>query len=100
MPVVRGYNAGGRATQSIDFPPRQFLLIIMARYLPSAQAKRGDENLDHARNLRDQWKDVIPGDDMESLQNRITMCVSFTMDRVPCSFTYAKGNRHERWAGL
>jgi hypothetical protein len=47
----------------------------MAKRLPSAQARRGDENLDLARNLRDQWKDVIPGEDMESLQKRITMCV-------------------------
>src|SRR6266404_2697381 len=43
------------------------------RVLPSAQARRGDENLERARNLRDQYKDVIPQDGMLSLQNRITM---------------------------
>ena len=45
----------------------------MASLLPSAQTRRGDENLDHARNLRDQFMEVIPKDDMLSLQNRITM---------------------------
>jgi hypothetical protein len=47
----------------------------MASHLPSAQAKKGDEDLHHARNLRDQWKDVIPEDDINAIQNRITMCV-------------------------
>lgn len=47
----------------------------MASHLPSAQAKKGDKNLHLARNLRDEWKDVIPEDDMNTIQNRITMCV-------------------------
>jgi len=47
----------------------------MASHLPSAQAKQGDQNLHLARNLRDEWKDVIPEDDINTIQNRITMCV-------------------------
>lgn len=47
----------------------------MTSYLPSAQAKKGDKNLHRARNLRDEWKDVIPSGDLTSLQNRITMYV-------------------------
>jgi len=43
--------------------------------LPSAQARRGDEDLDRARSLRDQFREVIPNDGMVSLQNRITMYV-------------------------
>ncbi len=48
----------------------------MASHLPSAQAKKGDKCLHNARNLRDQWKEVIPEDDMNALQNRITVCVT------------------------
>jgi hypothetical protein len=47
----------------------------MAKHLPSAQARRGDDTLDSARGLRDQWKDVIANDDMTSIQNRILMRV-------------------------
>jgi len=46
----------------------------MASHLPSAQVKKGDQNLHLARNLRDDWKDVIPEDDINTIQNRITMC--------------------------
>ncbi|KAH8990991.1 hypothetical protein EDB92DRAFT_1862468 [Lactarius akahatsu] len=45
----------------------------MSNLLPSAQARRGDENLDRARSLRDQFREMIPNDGMVSLQNRITM---------------------------
>ena len=45
----------------------------MASLLPSAQARRGDETLGRARSLRDQFREVIPSDEMVSLQNRITM---------------------------
>ena len=47
----------------------------MASHLPSSQAKKGDQSLHLARNLRDEWKDVIPEDDINTIQNRITMCV-------------------------
>ena len=47
----------------------------MTSHFPSAQAKKGDQNLHLARNLRDEWKDVIPEDDITTIQNRITMCV-------------------------
>jgi hypothetical protein len=47
----------------------------MAGYLPSAQARKGKKNLNDARNLRDEWKDIIPNGDLIALQNRITMCV-------------------------
>lgn len=45
----------------------------MAPYFSSAQAKKGDGYLDEARNLRDHWSQLIPGDDMNVLQNRVTM---------------------------
>ncbi|KAH8989516.1 hypothetical protein EDB86DRAFT_2942792 [Lactarius hatsudake] len=45
----------------------------MASLLPTAQARRGDEDLDRARSLRDQFRDMIPNDGMVPLQNRITM---------------------------
>ena len=47
----------------------------MTSLLPSVQARRGDENLERARSLRDQFRDVIPRDGITSLQNRITMYV-------------------------
>lgn len=47
----------------------------MTSLLPSAQAKRGDQDLERARSLRDHFRDVIPRDGMVSLQNRITMYV-------------------------
>ncbi|KAH9166405.1 hypothetical protein EDB89DRAFT_220696 [Lactarius sanguifluus] len=42
-------------------------------YFPSAQAKKGDGYLDEARNLRDQWGQMIPSGDLTTVQNRITM---------------------------
>lgn len=45
----------------------------MTSLLPSAQARRGDEDLERARSLRDQFREEIPRDGMTSLQNRITM---------------------------
>lgn len=45
----------------------------MAPILPSAQANKGDEYLKKARDLRDQWGQLIPGDDLTALQNRMTM---------------------------
>ncbi len=45
----------------------------MSSLLPSSQARKGDEDLDRARSLRDQFREVIPNDGMVSLQNRITM---------------------------
>ena len=47
----------------------------MTSLLPSAQARKGDEDLVCARILRDQFREVIPRDGMASLQNRITMYV-------------------------
>jgi hypothetical protein len=52
------------------------LTIYMTSYLPSVQAKKGDKSLHLARNLRDEWRKVIPNDDMDTLQNRITMWVT------------------------
>jgi hypothetical protein len=62
----------------------------MTLYLPSAQAKRGDDYLDDARAVRDEWKDVIPRGDLSMVQNRLIMlacgviiphdmCLSFTL---------------------
>jgi hypothetical protein len=59
-------------------------------YLPSTQAKRGDDYLDDARSIRDEWKGVIPRGDLSMVQNRLTMlacgvivphdmCLSFTL---------------------
>jgi hypothetical protein len=47
----------------------------MTSLLPSAQARRGDEDLERSRSLRDQFRDVIPRDEMATLQNRITLYV-------------------------
>lgn len=54
----------------------------MASHLPSAQAKKGDQDLHLARNLRDEWKDVIPEEDINAIQNRITMCVVISIGCV------------------
>ena len=51
----------------------------MGSFFPSVQARRGDENLERARCLREQFEEVIPSDAMVSLQNRITMYVSSTL---------------------
>ncbi|KAI0294528.1 hypothetical protein BC826DRAFT_315766 [Russula brevipes] len=45
----------------------------MTSYLPSAQARKGKKTLNEARNLRDEWKDIIPSGDLIALKNRITM---------------------------
>jgi hypothetical protein len=45
----------------------------MTLYLPSEQAKRGDQYLDNARAIRDEWKAVIPRGDLSMVQNRLTM---------------------------
>jgi hypothetical protein len=47
--------------------------IIMTLCLPSEQAKRGDEDLDNARAIRDEWKNVIPRGDLSIVQNRLIM---------------------------
>ena len=54
----------------------------MTSLLPSTQARRGDEDLERARSLRDQFRYVIPRDGMASLQNRITMYVWFIIRGV------------------
>ena len=50
----------------------------MTLYLPSEQAKRGDEYLDNARAIRDEWKNVIPRGDLSLVQNRLIMLASST----------------------
>ena len=45
----------------------------MNLYLPSEQARRGDEYLDSARAIRDEWKNVIPRGDLSIVQNRLIM---------------------------
>lgn len=47
--------------------------MTMTLYLPSEQAKRGDEYLDNARAIRDEWKNVIPRGDLSIVQNRLIM---------------------------
>jgi len=47
--------------------------MSMTLYLPSEQAKRGDEYLDNARAMRDEWKNVIPHGDLSFVQNRLIM---------------------------
>ena len=47
--------------------------ITMSLYLPSEQAKRGDECLDNARAIRDEWRNVIPRGDLSIVQNRLIM---------------------------
>ncbi len=42
-------------------------------YFPSEQAKKGDECLDSARAIRDEWKNVIPRGDLSMVQNRLIM---------------------------
>ncbi|KAF8265699.1 hypothetical protein EI94DRAFT_1804020 [Lactarius quietus] len=45
----------------------------MASLFPSAQARRGDDDLARACSLRDQFEEVIPSDGMDYMQNRITL---------------------------
>ena len=59
----------------------------MAPILPSAQAKKGDGYLEEARNLRDQWGQLIPSGDLTTLQNRITMSVLFLLTLRATLFT-------------
>ena len=60
----------------------------MTSHLPSAQAKKGDKSLHLARNLRDEWRKVIPNDDIKTLQNRITMWITRIYGlRLVCSFS-------------
>jgi hypothetical protein len=47
--------------------------ITMTLCLPSEQANRGDEYLDNARAIRDEWKNVIPRGDLSIVQNRLIM---------------------------
>jgi len=51
----------------------------MSLYLPSAQAKKGDECLDDARTIRDQWRDLIPRNDFNGLQNRLAMLTCYVL---------------------
>ena len=72
----------------------------MAPILPSAQANKGDEYLRKARDLRDQWGQLIPGDDLTAVQNRITMSALFVS--TPCHFVHffhTQGNGFETWLG-
>jgi hypothetical protein len=59
----------------------------MAPILPSAQANKGDEYLKKARDLRDQWGQLIPGDDLTALQNRMTMSALFVLTPT-CHFVH------------
>ncbi|KAI0265927.1 hypothetical protein BC834DRAFT_843385 [Gloeopeniophorella convolvens] len=46
----------------------------MANFLPKSQTKLGDRYLSEARDVRDQWKDIIQPGDLEMILNRITVC--------------------------
>lgn len=62
----------------------------MTMYLPSTQARIGDEYLDDARSLRDRWKDVIPRGDLTTLQNYLAMLAYFVrMTFSHLVFTFA-----------
>lgn len=65
--------------------------LSMTLYLPSAQAKKGDEYLEDARALRDAWKDVIPRGDLSMVQNRLTMlaCGVTVSHDIRLTFTLA-----------
>jgi hypothetical protein len=65
--------------------------LSMTLYLPSAQAKKGDEYLEDARALRDSWKDVIPRGDLSMVQNRLTMlaCGVIVPHDIRLAFTLA-----------
>jgi hypothetical protein len=52
---------------------RRHIQQLMTLYLPSEQARRGDEYLDSARAIRDEWKNVIPRGDLSIVQNRLIM---------------------------
>ena len=60
----------------------------MAPILPSAQANKGDEYLRKARDLRDQWGQLISGDDLTAVQNRITMSALFVSTLHAILFTF------------
>ena len=65
--------------------------IPVTLYLPSMQAKRGDDYPDDARSIRDEWKGVIPRGDLSMVQNRLTMlaCGVITSHDMYLSFTLA-----------
>jgi hypothetical protein len=65
--------------------------IPVTLYLPSMQAKKGDDYLDDARSIRDEWKGVIPRGDLSMVQNRLTMlaCGVITPRDMRLSFTLA-----------
>jgi hypothetical protein len=67
--------------------------IEMTLYLPSAQAKKGDEYLDDARALRDLWRDVIPRGELTSLQNRLTMSACYILVQIWLVFTFVSVSR-------
>jgi hypothetical protein len=60
----------------------------MAPILPSAQANKGDEYLRKARDLRDQWGQLIPSNDITAIQNRITMLALFVSSLHAILFTH------------
>ncbi|KAI9509434.1 hypothetical protein F5148DRAFT_1187321 [Russula earlei] len=70
----------------------------MTLYLPSTLAKKGDECLDNARTLRDQWRDLIPRDDLTGLQDRLATATQMRalldlkrgLSRVTQARTYRK----------
>jgi hypothetical protein len=75
----------------------------MTLYLPSAQAKKGDEYLDDARALRDLWRGVIPRGELTSLQNRLTMSACYILVQIWFVFTYCvclQGSGDESRVGL
>lgn len=62
--------------------------MTMTLFLPSEQAKRGDEYLDNARAIRDEWKNVIPRGDLSIVQNRLIM--------LACGACFVAYTRHSR----
>jgi hypothetical protein len=58
--------------------------MTMTLYLPSEQAKRGDEYLDNARAIRDEWKNVIPRGDLSIVQNRLIMLAWCSFHAYTC----------------
>jgi hypothetical protein len=45
----------------------------VVRQLPSSQEKRGDDKLDRARELTNKFESVIAGDDLRTIEDKITL---------------------------
>jgi len=61
-----------------DIPPNAGAIVVttilnaMARQLPSSQEKRGDDKLDRARELTNEFQSVLAETDLRAIEDKIT----------------------------